>query len=530
MKISEELIVEQNKIIESDDSRIVISAVPGSGKTYTLTKKAAKELKVFEDNNINKGVILCSFTRESALDLDKKINNLIENDFSFIGTIDSFILTRIINPFKNRILKVLKPNSKIICDKLKVSIPTLNRNEQVNIITREGLTNFNQQKVVTYYNNWIDNLIDSKYEVSFAAYLFAGKAVEVVPELKAYIINRFHSIYIDEAQDLNFFQIRFIKKLIESTSINCYLIGDKRQSIYGFRGAKPDLFYSMVDDEGFVEHKITHSARCHYHILEFSRRIVGESIKNTKLLDDKRVINNYSIINHLDILKDLNDYFILVESNEEAEQIYLNCLDKGLTNIIYSRKIYIESDKIFSDNYYDLVEEVLKFYYNHTNIIPEYTYSLEKLFIFLEPHITNAKLKESNLAIKNGETVVNYLKRIFLLGDIMIPQSVLTELNDQLNQDVYRSQYILYQNVNRIMTIHSSKGLEAKYVFMQFKRKTFSINDETKRKLFVGFTRAKERLLIGFDGDLSSPVENHINNIFSETFEKVEEKNDLKKN
>lgn len=521
MKISEELISEQNTIIESEDSRIVISAGPGSGKTYTLTKKAVKELKMFEDNNVNKGVILCSFTRESALDLNKKINNLIENNYMFIGTIDSFLLTCVINPFKNRILKVMKPDSKLITDKLKVSIPSLNRNELVNIITREGLTSFNQQKVVSFYNDWINNLIDSRYEVSFAAYIFAGKAVEVVPELKSYIMNRFHSIYIDEAQDLNYFQVRFIKKLIEATSINCYLIGDKRQSIYGFRGAKPDLFYSMVDDEGFVEHKITHSVRCHYHILEFSRRIVGESIEKTKLLDDKKVINNYSIINHLGILKDLNDYFILVESNEEAEQIYLKCLDKGLTNIIYSRKINIESDRSFSDNYYDLVEEILKFYYNHTNIIPEYTYSIEKLFIFLEPHISNAKLKESYLAIQNGETVVEYLERIFLLGDATIPQSVLTELNDQLNHAIYKSQYILYRNVNRIMTIHSSKGLEAEYVFMQFRRKTFAINDETKRKLFVGFTRAKERLLIGFDGDILSPVENHINNVFNETFEKA---------
>lgn len=527
MKISEELIIEQNKIIESEDSRIVISAGPGSGKTYTLTKKAAKELKLFEDNKVNKGVILCSFTRESALELYKKISNLIENDFSFIGTIDSFLLTCIINPFKNRILKVLKPNSKLIKDKLKVSIPSLNRNEQVNIFTREGLTTFNKKKVVLYYNNWINNLIDSRYEVSFAAYLFAGKAVEVVSEVKSYIMNRFHSIYIDEAQDLNYFQIRFIKKLIEATNINCYLIGDKRQSIYGFRGAKPDLFYSMVDDQGFVEHKITHSARCHYHILEFSRRIVGESIENTKLLDDKRVINNYSIIHNLGILKDLNDYFILVESNDEAQQIYLKCLDKGLTNIIYSRKINIESDKNFSDNYYDLVEEIIKFYYNHTNIIPKHTYSLEKLVIFLEPHINNAKLKESNLVIKKEETVVEYLKRIFLLGDVMIPQSVLLELNDQLNQEVYKSQYMLYQNINRIMTIHSSKGLEAKYVFMQFKRKTFYINEETKRKFFVGFTRAKERLLIGFDGDLPSPFENYINNIFNETFEKAGETDDF---
>lgn len=517
MKISEELIAEQNKIIESEDSKIVISAGPGSGKTYTLTKKAAKELKAFEDNNVNKGVILCSFTRESASDLNKKINNLIENDYSFIGTIDSFLLTRIINPFKNRILKVLKPNSKLIVDKLKVSIPSLNRNELVNILTLEGLTSYNKQKVVSYYNNWVDNLINNKYEVSFAAYLFAGNAVVKVPELKSYIMNRFHSIYVDEAQDLNFFQMRFIKKLIEATGINCYLIGDKRQSIYGFRGAKPELFYSMID-EGFAEYKITHSARCHYHILEFARRIVGESTRNNKLTYEKRVINNYSIIEHLNILEDLNNYFILVESNNEAEEIYLKCLDKGIVNIIYSKKISIDSDKNFSDNYYDLVEEILKFYYNHSNDIPEYTYSLEKLIIFLEPHISKESLKESKLLIKDGETAVQYLQKIFLLVDIDVPKTVLIELNDQLNQDVYRSQYILYKNANRIMTIHSSKGLEAEYVFMQFKRKTFTINDETKRKLFVGFTRAKERLIIGFEGDISSPVEAYINNIFNQTF------------
>lgn len=518
MKISDGLIYEQNVIIESSAPKIVISAGPGAGKTYTIIKKAAKELKELELSSINKGVVLCSFTREASFELEKRLQINGLNEFTYIGTIDSFILTDIINPFKNRILKRIKPGSNYITSKLKISIPPLDKNLRVNVLTRQGITDDNKNEIIQYYKSWIDNLTNGRYEVSFAAYMFASQAIEKVPEVQQYIKTRYKSIYIDESQDLNDFQIRFIKKIIGFTNINCYLIGDKRQSIYSFRGAKPELFYSMIEN-GFVEMKITHSARCHYNILEFSRRIVGESHETKKLVNDNRVIINYSILNNIGVLKKYEDYFVLVESNVEAENIYKKCLENDINNVVYTKRIEIKSDKEFSDNYYDISEEIIKFYYNHNNIDPSLTYSIEELTHFLQNIIDLSRLKASNLIIGKGESVIEYLMKIFYLGSVSIPDHVQTEIKSQLDNEVYRNHYIRVKHINRIMTIHSSKGLEANYVFVQFERKNFNLDEEHKRKLFVAFTRAKERLVIGFTGETRSQAENYINQCYTNTFE-----------
>lgn len=520
MTISEQLIDEQNIIVDSDDPKIIISAGPGSGKTYTIIKKAIKELKLLEENSTNKGIVLCSFTREAALELEKRLTRNIHSNFSFIGTIDSFLLTDIINPFKNRILKRIKPNSKLITTKLKISIPPFGKHEVVNILTFQGLTEENINRVKEYYNNWILKLLSGKYEVSFAAYLFAGKALEIVPELKNYIKTRYQSIYVDESQDLNYYQIRFINKLIEFTGINCYLIGDKHQSIYSFRGARPEMFYSMVN-HGFVELKITHSARCHYNILEFSRRVVGESTDTQKLYNDSQVIIDFCIAENIAQLINFNNYFILVEKNDDAHSIYNTCLKNGITNIIYSKRIEL-SDKSFTDNYYDILEELIKFYFNHSNKNPKLTYSIEDLTRFLSPLLDETKLSIRKLSILPHEKLIDYVIKIFKYGDVELSEEIKFEISNQMEDIVYRNYYIRVSNANRIMTIHSSKGLEANCVFVVLTRNSFNISEETKRKLFVAFTRAKNQLFIGFLGSEESRLEQVINQVYQNTFDLTE--------
>lgn len=514
MIIDRRLIEEQEIIINSTESKILVSAGPGSGKTHTLIKKAEKELRAIEEKSLNKGIIVCSFTREVSRELEKKLSNKVYNEFSYVGTIDSFILNKIVIPFKNRILSKLLPKSPNIQGKLNVTIPPLDKNALVNILTKDYLR---IAEIENYYKKWINNLIDNNYEISFAAYLFACDAIEKVPVVKQYFETLYNSIYVDEAQDLNYYQLKFIEKLIENTNINCYLIGDKRQSIYQFRGAQPDLFYSMVG-KGFKEYKLTYSARCHYNILEFARRIVGESTSKEVISYNKQVSIDDTFIIKPDYFISNDEYFILVETNNEAEEFYKRCLAAGVKNLIYSKAIELKSNKAFADNYQYIIEEILKFYYNHKNKVPKYAYSVEELIIFLDSIIDSKFLNYDSLSIKPAEKAINYIERIFKLSDVQIPKEILNELDAQLFNQTVINHYTKYKVVNRVMTIHSSKGLESNKVFLKFERKEYGINAETKRKLFVGFTRAKNTLVIGFTGYRTSPLEKHIVSIYNSTF------------
>ncbi|MCR4662014.1 MAG: UvrD-helicase domain-containing protein, partial [Clostridia bacterium] len=109
---------EQNVIVESDEKYIVVSACPGSGKTYTLVKTIKKELQSIE---LHKGIIACSFTNEASEEIKNRLGDAFELSTSHISTIDAFV-KNIILMFVNRTLDSMNiEHDQIIFP--RVSIP-----------------------------------------------------------------------------------------------------------------------------------------------------------------------------------------------------------------------------------------------------------------------------------------------------------------------------------------------------------------------------------------------------------------------
>lgn len=92
---------QQNEIINADERKIVVSAGPGSGKTFTLVKRLEKKFNETE----NYKAIITSFTKEASNQLRDRTCNIDGINESYIGTLDSFIMKEIILPYKNRYLK-----------------------------------------------------------------------------------------------------------------------------------------------------------------------------------------------------------------------------------------------------------------------------------------------------------------------------------------------------------------------------------------------------------------------------------------
>lgn len=73
------------------------------------------------------------------------------------------------------------------------------------------------------------------------------------PDILAMWQNQYQYILVDEFQDINRMQYE-IMKLLAGKNRNLFLVGDDDQSIYGFRGAKPEIMLSVKKD--FPEMKI----------------------------------------------------------------------------------------------------------------------------------------------------------------------------------------------------------------------------------------------------------------------------------
>lgn len=77
--------------------------------------------------------------------------------------------------------------------------------------------------------------------------LMCLRLFETNPEILAFWRERFKYILIDEFQDINPMQYQVIR-LLASPHNNLFIVGDDDQSIYGFRGSRPDIMLHFLDD------------------------------------------------------------------------------------------------------------------------------------------------------------------------------------------------------------------------------------------------------------------------------------------
>lgn len=96
----------------------------------------------------------------------------------------------------------------------------------------------------------------------------------------------FTSVYIDEYQDVNPLQDRIFSAVASPTAR--FMVGDIKQSIYGFRSAKPDIFAEMktsfapIDESGESENAslfMSNNYRCDRGIIDFVNEIFDSSFK-----------------------------------------------------------------------------------------------------------------------------------------------------------------------------------------------------------------------------------------------------------
>lgn len=264
------------------------------------------------------------------------------------------------------------------------------------------------------------------------------------------------------------------------------MVGDSNQSIYQFRGANPTLFKNLTQN-GYNKYSINVSVRCHPSISYYANKLV-EVGKSSKIPSENRIkyISEISI----EFLSSLSEeFFIICETNNLAKSIYEEFKD----NI---ELYYVKSLDILDEEYNthrDLVDKILKYYYNHNNINPKNIYSKEDYYNFLLN--INPRIKESEIGINSEMSVKDYIYKMMTLLGTELNDDILNEIEEKLTDDIYKYYYLSTERNNRIMTIHASKGLESNNVIVCLENK-FNFNEEYKNKLFVAITRAIDNVYL----------------------------------
>ncbi len=129
-------------------------------------------------------------------------------------------------------------------------------------------------------------------------------------EILTYWQSRFRYVLIDEFQDINRVQYATIQMLV-SPENNLFVVGDDDQSIYSFRGAKPEFLLNFPKDYEHAARIILNTNyRSTKHIVEASKLVIREN--------QKRYMKHMITDNHT------GKYPIIIEakdSGDEAKQM-----------------------------------------------------------------------------------------------------------------------------------------------------------------------------------------------------------------
>lgn len=171
------------------------------------------------------------------------------------------------------------------------------------------------------------------------------KANEILEDNSILNNLKFTNILIDEFQDTDHIQKELFDKLLTKKDLNTFtVVGDADQSIYGWRGAYPDLFKKYVDNEddyNFELITLHTNYRSTRDIVKFNEEFIKDHRQiEKKLVSDKgyklpvyylpNTNSNEEAMNIVSIIKTLKDYkkiehygdiAILFRSNNDVDRL-----------------------------------------------------------------------------------------------------------------------------------------------------------------------------------------------------------------
>lgn len=536
---------DQKKILENNLNTIV-KAGPGSGKTRILTLKAAKLL--LEKIEFPRGLACITYTNKAANELKYRLNKygIKKQKNLFINTIHQFCMNNILYPFaslynKDSIIKYkISSKSDKIISQLLNKIPYEKQNAYKVLFKEYKYKNYDKQQEIV--DKWYRAYLESFYSKNLTNFdLIVDECFDLLDN--DYICRcleaKFPYILIDEYQDSSIAMHSLFTKLMERTNIIFYIVGDPNQSIYSFSAASPEYFNKLFTSEVFEKIELKKNYRTKNDLFSVAKQFLFNTVdlsvvnlntncyfKKCDNLQEQIKYISSNIIPKLiskgilpkDICILYRDYF--------TERIIVDILTEENIDFTNNNKIYVDKD--YSDSDLVIFIENIVFWHlgknkqntdlSYKNLFLEYLRILhrgeilsedtqKKLKIDFYKILTSFKYPEETL-LKDFLDYLNYNLNIIELLKKNNPDQIDAYNNIYEKTKFYSINYfakvIESENSIRILSVHSSKGLEYKAVIIpdledgrypNWRAQNKDI-DEEKRLLFVATTRAKEYLFI----------------------------------
>ena len=578
----------QKKAIEHGAGPLMVLAGPGSGKTFVITHRIKY---LIEGPGINPAhILVVTFSRAAAKEMKDRFEKLCKKSPVTFGTFHSVFFNLLKTAYGFSSEQIASDELRYTLIKELIKRNSI-ENEDINtlagnLLNEIALVKQDNISIKNYYSNSISSDTFKKIYSDYESELEArGKldfedmlslTYELLSErsdiLKA-VQNRYRYILVDEFQDINFLQYNIIK-LMAGEKQNITVVGDDDQSIYRFRGARPEIMLGFERDFRNVKkvfldinfRSSTQIVNASTKLISFNSKRFPKSFKakngdgapvsliefknpflevNSIIKDIKDYIKSGQDINNIavlyrtnlsprllierlmrnnipftirDAIPNLFDHWVAKDIISYIK-LAINMGDKSdLLRISNKPNRYISRDSLSSSR--ANIETLFDYYDDKSYMI--------KRIVELREHLRTIKNLKPATALRYIRNVVGYDEYIeeycdmngvesddcySILGDLENSAAEYNTFNDWfVHMDEYKDELIEARkksNENdkgvRLMTFHSSKGLEFDIVYIidvnegsvpYKKAKGIDEIEEERRMFYVAMTRARKKLFI----------------------------------
>lgn len=260
----------QSEAIRHQDGPLLVLAGPGSGKTTVVTKRVQY---LVQDCHISpSSILVITFTKAAATEMKERFLRLMEQseekpqgygNVSF-GTFHAVFFNILKLSYGFTAANILREETryqymKEIVGRLKLEID--DENEFISGVLGEISLIKNERISLEHY--FSKNCAEDIFRKIFASYEQRKRNARLIdfddmlsytwelltkrPDILEAWQKKFRYILVDEFQDINRLQYDILRLLAQPEN-NLFIVGDDDQSIYRFRGAKPEIMLNFQKD------------------------------------------------------------------------------------------------------------------------------------------------------------------------------------------------------------------------------------------------------------------------------------------
>lgn len=287
---------EQSDAIMHVDGPMLVVAGPGSGKTTVIARRIKY---LIESAGVSPAdILVITFTKAAAGEMENRFKSITKGSgynvrFGTFHSIFFWIVKTAYHLSNSSVISESEKRNVVEGIMKQMSLNYENKDDIVSsIISQTSLVKCDMLDIESYYSNDMPETIFREIYRRLNAELKRNGKIDFDDmmvmcyelltsraDILIHCQNIFKYIMVDEFQDSNRLQYEIFRLLVGERQ-NAFVVGDDDQSVYGFRGARPEIMQQFTKDYPNTKIvKLNINYRCDKKITEASALVIQENQK-----------------------------------------------------------------------------------------------------------------------------------------------------------------------------------------------------------------------------------------------------------